>query len=315
MPRRLVSSVLLRTTLLGLLCTACAAGRPPELAHAVDTEWGRVHAARRADAVEVAVLVEDIAPRIAELLPAGTQAALDIRLLRKQRHAHLGGATIATHAARWIELPARGRDAAARAILAHELVHYWLGAEWSTLPPVLEEGLAILLSHAAVPEAAPEERGGLALMLALWIDGAIAFEGPRIEVVAGGRRLLDSEARYTLRSDGPLRGLPPLTAALDTSPEALVRAEDPRARAALDGLACVLVERIGVDWLRQLCVQAATLGHARIPAGWIWRAAGIDPDEPSALRAAARAMLGPTEVRALLLRDDMRLVPAAEPRG
>lgn len=309
MPRRLVSSLArgIHPILLLAAFTACAAPRPPDLRHAVDTTWGTVRAARRDDAVEIGLVLERVAPRVAASIPNRAAAALDIRLVPDMGRDHWGGATITTTEGRWIELPEDGRDASAQAILAHELVHYWLGGEWQALPPVLEEGLAIHLAHKAVPEAAPRERGELALVLGTLLDGSVTFEGPGVARGAAGPTLTASKARYTLHARIDVRELPPLRDTFTVAADDLARSAAPGVRAVLDALGYVVVERIGVARLHQLCVQAGLLGHERIPADWIWSAARIDPDEPVSLERAVREMLGTPEVRALLLRGDLRL--------
>lgn len=310
MPRRLVSSLARAIHLalsLAAACTACAAPRPPELRHAVDTTWGTVRAARRDDAVEIGLLVERVAPKVAAAIPNRTAAAIDIRLVPELARAHWGGATITTEAGRWIELPAAGRDVSAQAILAHELVHYWLGGEWLALPPVLEEGLAIHVAHLAVPEAAPRERGELALVLGTLLDGSVSFTGPGVAHGPSGPSLTPGKARYTLHARIDAGELPPLDSVFTLEADELARSAAPGVRAVLDALAYVVVERIGVDKLHRLCVQAGVLGHARIPSEWIWTAARIDPDEPVSLQRAVEEMLGTPEIRALLLRDDLRI--------
>lgn len=309
MPRRLVSSLApgIHHFLLLAGLTACATARPPDLEHAVDTTWGTVRAARRDDAVEIGLLVERVAPRVASSIPNRSQAALDIRLVADMGRDHWGGATITTDEGRWIELPEGGRDVPAQAILAHELVHYWLGGEWSALPPVLEEGLAIHLAHQAVPEAAAGERGELALVLGTLLDGSVTFTGPGVAQGTAGRKLTSDRTRYTLHARIDARDLPELRDTFSVEADDLARSAAPGERAVLDALGYVVVQRIGVSRLHQLCVQAGLLGHDRIPSEWIWGASRIDPEEPVSLERAVREMLGTPEVRALLMREDLRL--------
>ncbi len=310
MPRRPVSSVPRRIpsfcAFLLLALPGCVAPRPPELPHAVDSAWGTVRAARRDDAVQISAVVERVAPRVAASLHARATTALDIRLVPRMGRAHWGGATFTTAENRWIELPEDGRDDAAQAILAHEIVHFWLGAEWEQLPPVLEEGLAIHVAHAAVPEAALRERAELAIVLGTLLDGSVTITGPRVERGAGGSSLKTERGTYTVRAKIRTSDLPPLRTAFDVDGRELARLSEPGARAVLDAIAYVVVDRIGVRNLHALCVQAGVQGHSRIPARWLWHAAGIDPDEPGSLERAVRDLLGSAEIRAILLRDDLQ---------
>jgi len=286
---------------------ACSAPRPPVLEHAVVTTWGAVRAARREDAVEMALFVERIAPRVAAAMPNRRDVPIDIRLVEELGREHWGGATITTETGRWIELPADRRDAPAQAILAHELVHFWLGPQWSALPPVLEEGLAIHLAHKAVPEAAPRERGELALVLGTLLDGSVTFDGPGVARGDAGPELTPARARYTLSARIAAGDIPPLRSVLALESNEIARSAAPGVRAVLDALAYVIVDRIGIPKLERLCEQARVLGHARIPGDWIWPAARIVPEEPVSLERAVREMLGTPEIRALLLREDLRL--------
>lgn len=309
MPRRPVSSFVRGLPLipLALLGAACATRRPPDLQHAVDTRWGTVRAARHADAVEIGLVVERIAPRVVAAMPELDDTALDIRLVAELARDHWGGATITTDDGTWIELPHDRRDHAAQAILAHELVHYWLGGDWEALPAVLEEGIAIHVAHKAVPEAAPRERGELALVLGTLLDGSVTFTGPGVAQGPGGSSFTSDRARYTLHARLASGELPPLSRVFEMDTDELAQSSAPGVRAVLDALAYVVVERIGVEKLHRLCVQSRFLGHERIPSEWIWSAARIDPDEPVSLDRAVRDMLGTPEIRALLLREDLQL--------
>jgi hypothetical protein len=120
-------------------------------------------------------------------------------------------------------------------------------------------------------------------------------------------------ARYSMRARIDARALPPLRDAFALDAPELARASEPGTRAVLDALAYVVARRVGVERLAGLCREARLLGHARIPARWIWSAAQLDPDETIALRRAARDLLGDAEIRALLLREDLDLAAPAEP--
>jgi len=317
MPRRLVSSLArgIHHVFLFAACAACSTARPPDLQCAVDTPWGVVRAARRDDAIEIARVVERVAPKIASTIRECGSAPVDIRRVPKLGRNHWGGATFTTAEGRWLELPESGRDAAAQAILAHELVHYWLGGEWRALPPVLEEGLAIHVAHAAVPQAAARERGELALVLGTLLDGSVTFVGPGAERVGEDVRLTGQSTRYTLHARIEVGDLPPLRDVFEVESDELARTAAPGVRAVLDALAYVVVERVGVDGLHRLCAQARVLGHPRIPSDWIWSAARIQPDEPVSLQRAAREMLGPAEIRALILSERLQVSPLAPAAG
>jgi hypothetical protein len=288
-----------------LALAGCATPRPPELPHAIDSAWGTVHSARRDDAIRISAVVDRVAPRIAASLPARATTPLDIRLVPRMSRPHWGGATFTTAAGRWIEVPQDGHDDAARAILAHEIVHFWLGAEWEALPAVLEEGLAILVAQSAVPEAAQRERAELAIVLGTLLDGSVTIAAPT-ESGPAGPTVTAERVMYSVRAQMDVRDIPPLREAFALDARELARLSSPGARAVLDAVAYVVVERIGVAHLHDLCEQALVQGHARIPARWLWSAARIDPDRPAGLEDAVRDMLGSAEIRAILQREDLQ---------
>ena len=111
---------------------------------------------------------------------------------------------------------------------------------------------------------------------------------------------------YSVRAQMDVRDIPPLRQAFELDARELARLSTPGARAVLDAIAYVVVERIGVGHLHDLCAQAGVQGHARIPARWLWSAARIDPDKPASLERAVRDMLGSAEIRAILQREDLQ---------
>ena len=61
------------------------------------------------------------------------------------------GATIQARRSAWIELHENEGVVEEQRILAHELVHYWLGPDWAPLPHFLEEGLADNVQDSVIP--------------------------------------------------------------------------------------------------------------------------------------------------------------------
>ena len=133
-----------------LLLGACAATPPPV---AVETPYGVVRAETEDKAEEVAVLLEDLAPRVQEVLPGTSDRPIDVwvqKVLRDGSHGEraegVKGFTLLSgdfHAKRIHLL----EDGELSWYLAHELVHAELDSSWRTLPGLLEEGLGDVVAE------------------------------------------------------------------------------------------------------------------------------------------------------------------------
>ena len=277
--------------LLGL--AGCLAHFPPRLPHAAESPWGTVRAEDPAIASEMATLVDEIAPRIAPEVPGLDVRDLDVRVVRGFADPLWGGATFQMPGGYWMELPVGSLPELARSTLAHELVHYWLGPDWDPLPAVLEEGLADLVAGRVVPEESAIERAGYAILLSTAFSGGLELRvGPPSEARA-------SIATMRLNADLDPAQLPELDDVLRMSSRDLNAVESRENRLFLYGFGYLFASRIGVERLYELCRLARQRGHARIPAEWIYREAGIDPRDPGSWKVAIDGILGIEERAAL----------------
>lgn len=280
-------------TALALALTGCLAHFPPRLPHAAPSPWGTVRAEDPGIALEMAALVDEVAPRIAPEVPGLAVRDLDVRVVRGFADPLWGGATFQMPGGYWMELPVASLPDLARSTLAHELVHYWLGPDWDPLPAVLEEGLADLVAGTVVPEESAIERAGYAILLSTAYSGGLEL---RVGPPAGAR---PSVATMTLNADLDHEALPDLEQVLRMSSRDLNAVESRENRLFLYGFGYLFASRIGVDRLYELCLRARARGHSRIPSRWIYEEAGIDPEDPGSWRVAIDGILGIEERAAL----------------
>src|SRR5690349_17395697 len=131
-----------------ILLQSCAGVTPPRCS--VSNEWGLFRARTPAAAERLAAEVARIAPRLRSEIPGLSSRPLDARFVESL---HLDGvsagiagivtgSTIERRSMRWVELRETEGASEVRRTLVHELVHFWLGPDWATLPYFLEEGLA-----------------------------------------------------------------------------------------------------------------------------------------------------------------------------
>lgn len=205
----------------------------------------------------------------------------------------LGGVTVHTQHAAWISLSTR--VATPENVLAHELVHYSLGPSWSTLPPVLEEGLCDVIAEDVSRTSDASERGARLVALHTWAGGG--FELPE-----SLRARLDDGAPASVRATTRVSwtSMPanlPKPSSLLADDAVIPRDEEAlNERGFADAVAYVLVRRIGVDALHALCMRARSENRTRVPASWILASAGLEDRDASGWRDAARALEGPREL-------------------
>jgi hypothetical protein len=281
---------------------ACRIPHPPDRPEMVQVAAGTVHAGSKAKAIVVANMLAEYAPRVPSTLPGCTRLPVDVRLVDRLARDTWGGVTYTLNDRRWIELPENEEPERIASTLVHELVHYLLGPDWSTLPGVLEEGLCDNVAHSIVPNAAPLERAEYAVMLASAIFGNLRFDAPTIE---GGRFGLDTTT-YTVRAPIERDELPSFEEALGFQSRDLEPIRAQGVRGVLDALGYLVVARIGVDQLHALCLRARMQRLPLVPPAWIFAAARLDPRDHAAWRDAILAQFGDAERRALLRQDGLK---------
>jgi hypothetical protein len=298
-------SKLISAGVLALAC-ACASGRPPDLPVQTEAKYGTVHGSTLERTQDVARILDDLAPRVPGIVPGCTVRKIDLRLVPKMQHESWGGATYTVDDVRWMELPEGDDDAHLAATMAHEIVHYFLGPEWSTLPGVLEEGLCDDVAHTLVPSAAALERAKYAIVLGTMLDGSYGFAGPRLIGTGPQATFGDELMAYTVRAPIERAALPSLEDAMRYNSSDLEPIQKQGVRGVLDALGYLVVTRIGIDSLYSLCQRAREQKLAKVPPDWLFLAAGLHDADHAQWRAAIDGLFGPAERIALLKNESLQ---------
>ncbi len=201
------------------------------------------------------------------------------------------------------------------AVLAHELVHALLGPDWSTLPPVLEEGLADSLAFELHPHSYLQVERWQA---AVWREVDVQVE----HVLAlGGAREAGS---FTLRlRPGPDAAPFGPGEALELSASIAFGAGDAARGNRFYGLGLAmierLIERIGLDGLHALAISTRAEGEPLMSTTDIRKLLGEGSDllprawlESRLADAFQRSLLDFPEIETLL-RDRTRAAKALDP--
>ena len=268
-----------------LLASACLAPPPPIV---VDTPFGSVRASSEAKAEEVAGLLEELAPRVQELLPGSQEREIDVwvqdelRVYRfHKRPESVRGFTLLSdefHAKR-IHLQEDGQSPW---YLAHELVHALIGPSWRTLPGILEEGLSDVVAEELNPNYADHIRAHRLLNASAVTGGfyvRITYSHPDPNLRPREWRRRESASRVQTAESIPLATIQELF----TTPRSELHRRWPEIPEAFYGFSWLVVSRIterhGLHGLHRLCEQAESEGLELVPAEWLFAAADIDPDE------------------------------------
>jgi hypothetical protein len=263
---------------------------------------GFVRADTEERAVEVAGLLDRLAPEVLARVPGSEARELEVWVQESPALYRFALSSYDDADGFWAASPARihlrERADNLERTLAHELVHASLGRSWSALPGTLEEGLCDALSAELCPGAAARMRagrlssavfatGGLVLDLELALPAALHPLG--VEVAFRARLRLESDPPSELEPLDVFR----VAAGLSSSDVA------PEQKKAYYGLSYLVVERIlarrGVEGLHDLCTQALRDGHRRVPRQRLLAAAELGTDAESWRRALLEGF-GPAEL-------------------
>ncbi len=280
----------LRRVLVALLASACASIRPPPCS--ASGAWGVVHAPTPASAERLSQHLAWLAPRIVASVPGLAVRPVDARFVNGM---HLDGmspglavlvkgATIERDHQRWIELPEGSDVVVERRTLAHELVHYWLGPDWETLPCFLEEGLADNVKDSVIPAGCAHASREKALILSSVLFGGLVLDADGVALRCGTRLadLTPGESMKVALFSSDRRALPTVRETLAVHRDALKTVQNPEDYAAMFCYGYLLVARIGVERLHALCVRARNAKRRIVPADWLLDAAGLRVDDKEA---------------------------------
>lgn len=242
LPRFRSMRQVLSLTLLAL--ASCASTEFDRAPMTCETGSGTVRGSDAEDVAEVGRLVQELAPRVCEILRPERPELVRVVVLESAADPY---AKAYTHefvregriVDRFIVVGSESKHLRAF-IVAHELVHWFSDGAWDRLPLALEEGLADLV-------ACQLDRAGREAKL------------------------------YDLARVPPAEGFDEIEAALCVSRESwagLTPAERDRAY----WVGAIVVQRIGVEGLRGLCEQAAAEGSPLVSTGRVLARAGLGTD-------------------------------------
>ncbi|MBL8859624.1 MAG: hypothetical protein JNL28_14040 [Planctomycetes bacterium] len=288
------------------LLAACRTAQPPALPTSAPTVFGVVSGTSQERVSYVARVLDELAPQIPLVVPGCDTRPIDVRLVAEMAHSNWRGATFSMRSERWMELPEAEGNERLAATMAHELVHYLLGSEWSTLPGVLEEGLCDKVAHTLVPGAGPLERAEYAVILGTALDGSYRFDAQRVIGKGKAAHFGPEMMTYTVRAPIDRDTMPTFEEALRLDSRDLEPNRIKELRVVLDALGYLIVSRIGVHDLHQLCRRAHLQNLTRVPPLWLLEAAGLERADRDGWRIAVDGLFGDAERRALLLRDGLQ---------
>ncbi|MBL8857231.1 MAG: hypothetical protein JNL28_01825 [Planctomycetes bacterium] len=282
-----------------VLAGGCMVSPPREHTRAQE---GVVRAASPLTAERVGQAFDRLLPGVLALVPDSRRRDIEIwvqdvpALYEFQSSAYSDADGFYAHSARRIHLR-EGSENIERT-LAHELVHASLGRSWETLPGTLEEGLCDYISTLLCPDAAARLSAGRLASAAFSTGGLVldidlalpSTDRPDQRDVCWSARLrLEGEPRIDV---DPLRVF---------DEEAGLSSSDltPSQKKAYYGIAFLVVQRIadrvGIEGLHQLCVNARREGLSQVPAERLLEAAGLGLERAD-LRAAIEEAFTPREI-------------------
>jgi len=303
------TSIFAPSLLASLVLSACATVAPPELPTERSSTFGTVRGTSPERVAYVARVLDELAAQVPFVIPGCEPRAVDVRLVGEMSHVNWSGATYTVRARRWMELPEDETNTRLAATMAHELVHYQLGDEWSTLPGIVEEGLCDHVAHVLVPDIAPLERAQYAVMLGTALDGRYRFNAERLVGRGRNSTFAPEIMTYTLSAQLDAESMPTFDDALRYDSRDLETLRAKGVRGVLDALGFLLVSRIGVEDLYTLCRRARMQGLAQVPPEWLYESAGLASRDRAGWRSAIDLMLGEAEKRALLRQDGLQFSP------
>ena len=279
----------LAAALLALGC-ACALEQPRPLPGLAEHAPFRVHAEdqRSAEfALENAAFGLGAARQLPGLRERGT---IEIRVTRVGAAAP-GGATrwrgeLGQRGEAWIELALGEDPGEQRFLIGHELTHALLDATWQELPQIVEEGLADHVGERASPECGAARRLAHAIRLCSWT-------GPGLAIVRAG------EPPETLFARLDLESLPEPVAMLELDGRSYHDVKPAENRELLYALGYLIVERIGLVKLRELCAAAQAAGEKHVAPAKLLEAAHLDAHDKRSWTPAIEALVGARELEAL----------------
>lgn len=295
--------------------TSCRTAPPSAV---VESPFGLVRASTPSEARVVSRLKDRLVPRLREILPGLRDRRIEVWV--QNRIEIVRGSPYPDHIAGMAEYERarvylRHGDPELELHLAHELVHVLLDDAWRILPGVLEEGICDLAAALTVGS------GGVEHQAKRLIEASAFFGGfdvvVEVKLPEPERRVVVHRMRLSFDKVSEM----PVGAILDLGDEDVFKHATSDEGVGLYGLgfvvALAIVDRIGFDGLRNVCMASLNAGHAQVPRDALLHAAGLGTDRREFERTIQR-YLGPAELPILadLLSDGLAkaTVEAARPR-
>ena len=287
------------------LLAACSTVRPPEIS--VRSEWGIARASTVEAAQRLSDHLEELAPEILARIPGLSEAPVDARFVTELHDIpsfassihgayHVNGVTLRNRYERWIEEPESADEILEKRVLAHELVHFWLGPDWDPLPHFLEEGLAEDTKDSIVPEGSTEENLERVLLLSSILRGGLVTAEGGKPVGLGVQALLANPGSELSFAMIDKRVIPSIRETLTVGKGRAAFARDSAGYGAMVEIGYLIVSRIGPERLHALCLRAKAEGRKLIPPAWVLEAARLPEDEKDeAWDKAILDLFGPLE--------------------
>lgn len=280
------------------LCCCALAGcalEAPRLmpAEALGTPF-RVHAADQATADSVLAHAEAALAAARKLPGMRVRDEIDVRVASAGEGASQGSTRWRGDPNRreeaWIELSLREDPGEQLFLLGHELAHALFDETWQLLPQIVEEGLADHAGQNASPEVGAARRLAHAIRLCSWT-------GPGLAIVEHGRVVQTLVARLEPES------LPEPERMLELDGRSYHDVRPPENRELLYAFGYLIVERIGVPQLREMCSAARQQKRHKLSAQELLDAAHLDPRDKRSWTSAIEALVGEPELAALRRRS------------
>jgi hypothetical protein len=277
----------------------CVVARVPP--HAAEARYGVVHARDPETAREYARVLDEVGPFVARVVPALEVEPVDLRIVGcisdifpASPPVEPAGAAFESGSRKWIEIRGDLEPSDRRRVVAHELVHRWLGPEWSALPPALEDGLADVVGDAAGSEGAARER--MLNFLASWIS----LNG-ELTVDKNARPVPPTHEPFTDTFRSKIRVVSPaeILDVMRRDHDGYFAVKDPRRFVVVTLLSRLLLSRVSIERLFEDCVAAKEQGLERLPPERVFAAAGLDPLSLADWNALLLSTYGLDERRAL----------------
>jgi hypothetical protein len=276
--------------LLGLCLCACALERPRPMPAEAARAPLRVHAQDAASAERILEHAERALAAAQSLPGMRTRDEIEIRVAS-------AGGSAAAGSTRWLGDPGKREEAWIELslnadadeqlfLLGHELAHALFDATWQLLPQIVEEGLADHAGQAASPACGAARRLAHAIRLCSWT-------GPGLAITEQGRVVQTLYARLEPES------LPEPARMLELDGRSYHDVKPAENRELLYAFGYLIVERIGVARLREMCAAAKAAGRAKLAPEELLAAARLDPRERKSWTSAIEALVGEPELAAL----------------